>query len=65
MIWQMSDTLPAELLSSSHSPSALCVLSQVMDAATAARCLELLSASPDVTTLDLTGGAPELCPQFR
>lgn len=38
---------------------------EVMDAATADRCLELLAAAPSVHTLDLTGGAPELTPQFR
>ena len=32
---------------------------------TAKRCLELADASPSVTTLDLTGGAPELNPTFR
>ncbi|MCB9378084.1 MAG: arsenosugar biosynthesis radical SAM protein ArsS [Holophagales bacterium] len=30
-----------------------------------ARILELLARSPEVTTLDLTGGAPELHPGFR
>ena len=29
------------------------------------RCLHLLRRSPAVHTLDLTGGAPELCPGFR
>ncbi|GBF96882.1 Fe-S oxidoreductase [Raphidocelis subcapitata] len=38
---------------------------EAMDAATAGRCLELLAAAPGVHTLDLTGGAPELTPQFR
>ncbi|KAI8473540.1 MAG: hypothetical protein J3K34DRAFT_410426 [Monoraphidium minutum] len=38
---------------------------EMMDAATADRCLELLAAAPSVHTLDLTGGAPELTPQFR
>ena len=36
-----------------------------MDAATAGRCLELLARNPRLATLDLTGGAPELCPEFR
>lgn len=36
-----------------------------MTAATAERVLELLARSPGVTTLDLTGGAPELNPSFR
>lgn len=31
----------------------------------AQRCIELLDASTCVRTVDLTGGAPELCPQFR
>ena len=36
-----------------------------MDAKTAARVIELLAADPGIGTLDLTGGAPELCEQFR
>jgi radical SAM/Cys-rich protein len=36
-----------------------------MDAATAGRCLELLARDPGLARLDLTGGAPELCAQFR
>lgn len=36
-----------------------------MTAETAARCLELLKQSPEITTLDITGGAPELNPNFR
>lgn len=36
-----------------------------MSAETAARCLELLQQSPAITTLDITGGAPELNPNFR
>ncbi len=36
-----------------------------MDARTAGRVLELLARSPAVTTVDLTGGAPELNPEFR
>jgi radical SAM/Cys-rich protein len=36
-----------------------------MTVETAARCLELLKNSPEVTTLDITGGAPELNPHFR
>lgn len=39
--------------------------SESMSASVAARCLELLQSSPSVTTLDLTGGAPELNPEFR
>ena len=38
---------------------------EVMSQVTAARVIELLAASPGVTTLDITGGAPELCPSFR
>ena len=29
------------------------------------RCIELIKSSPSVTTLDITGGAPELNAQFR
>jgi radical SAM/Cys-rich protein len=36
-----------------------------MDAATVDRCLRLLADAPGVHTLDITGGAPELTPQFR
>jgi len=36
-----------------------------MDGATAERVLAVLGASPDVHTVDLTGGAPELNPHFR
>ena len=39
--------------------------SEMMTAATATRALALLAASPSVTTMDLTGGAPELNPSFR
>ncbi|KAL7526835.1 hypothetical protein ACHAXR_001673 [Thalassiosira sp. AJA248-18] len=38
---------------------------ETMSADIAARCLELLQNSPNVDTLDLTGGAPELNGQFR
>ncbi|KIZ06859.1 Fe-S oxidoreductase [Monoraphidium neglectum] len=38
---------------------------EMMDAATVDRCLELLASAPGVHTLDITGGAPELIPQFR
>jgi len=38
---------------------------EAMDAATAGRVLALLERSPWVGTLDLTGGAPELHPEFR
>mmetsp|Transcript_20072 Transcript_20072/g.55806 ORF Transcript_20072/g.55806 Transcript_20072/m.55806 type:complete len:532 (-) Transcript_20072:710-2305(-) len=38
---------------------------EMMTADTAARCLELLKNTPSVTTLDITGGAPELNKHFR
>jgi radical SAM/Cys-rich protein len=38
---------------------------ETMDARTVARALELLAGDRGVETLDLTGGAPELHPQFR
>jgi radical SAM/Cys-rich protein len=37
---------------------------EIMTPATAERVLELLRVSPGVDTVDLTGGAPELCPSF-
>jgi radical SAM/Cys-rich protein len=39
--------------------------SESMDARTAARVLELLASNQRLAALDLTGGAPELCAQFR
>lgn len=38
---------------------------EIMTAETAARVIELLDASAAVTTVDITGGAPELNPSFR
>ncbi len=38
---------------------------EIMTAATAARVIELLAASPSIRTIDITGGAPELNPNFR
>jgi radical SAM/Cys-rich protein len=38
---------------------------EMMTAETAAQCLRLLEHSPSVTTLDITGGAPELNAHFR
>ena len=38
---------------------------EMMTADTAARCLELLKNTPTITTLDITGGAPELNENFR
>ena len=32
---------------------------------TAAACLRLLQSTPSITTLDITGGAPELNANFR
>ena len=38
---------------------------EMMTAKTAAQCLELLRTTPSITTLDITGGAPELNDNFR
>jgi hypothetical protein len=38
---------------------------EIMQAAMVDRLLELLAAAPDIHTVDLTGGAPELNPHFR
>lgn len=38
---------------------------ETMSRAVAERVIELMAASPTVTTLDITGGAPELNAQFR
>jgi radical SAM/Cys-rich protein len=38
---------------------------EIMRGETVARILELLADAPDVHTVDLTGGAPELNPHFR
>lgn len=38
---------------------------EMMTAETAAQCLELLKNTPSITTLDITGGAPELNANFR
>ncbi len=38
---------------------------EAIDGPTAERVLQVLAASPGVEVLDLTGGAPELNPQFR
>ncbi|TAN07178.1 MAG: radical SAM/Cys-rich domain protein [Rhodanobacteraceae bacterium] len=38
---------------------------EIMQEATVARVLELIADAPDVHTVDLTGGAPELNPHFR
>ena len=39
--------------------------SEMMREEVAARVLELLAASPSIRTVDITGGAPELNPNFR
>jgi radical SAM/Cys-rich protein len=38
---------------------------EIMPAEIARRVMELLAASPGITTVDITGGAPELNPNFR
>jgi len=38
---------------------------ELMTHAIAQRCIELLDSSPTIHTLDITGGAPELCPEFE
>lgn len=38
---------------------------EMMTSETAAQCLELLKTTPSITTLDITGGAPELNENFR
>jgi len=36
-----------------------------MDRATLERCVEIIAATPTITTVDITGGAPEMNPHFR
>jgi len=38
---------------------------EIMKADVARRSMQLLAASPSITTVDITGGAPELNPNFR
>ena len=38
---------------------------EMMNRATADRCLELIRNSPSIEVVDLTGGAPEMCREFR
>lgn len=38
---------------------------EMMTAETASQCLQLLKSTPSITTLDITGGAPELNEHFR
>ncbi|VEU36265.1 unnamed protein product [Pseudo-nitzschia multistriata] len=48
-----------------HVESSPLMTAEMMTAETAARCLELLKNTPSITTLDITGGAPELNKHFR
>ena len=48
-----------------HVESSPLRVDETMSSSVAARCLHLLQTTPSVTTLDLTGGAPELNPTFR
>ncbi|QDZ24765.1 radical SAM/Cys-rich domain-containing protein [Chloropicon primus] len=52
------------LLWSSHVNSSP-ARTEMMDRETAERVLALIPSSPSIKTLDLTGGAPELCDSFR
>jgi radical SAM/Cys-rich protein len=36
-----------------------------MDKATLQKCLDIIAAVPSITTVDITGGAPEMNPHFR
>ena len=38
---------------------------EMLDRKTAEQCLNIIRNSPAITTLDITGGAPELNSQFR
>jgi radical SAM/Cys-rich protein len=40
------------------------IRTEEMDRATAERCIEILAAHPEIAKLDITGGAPELNPNF-
>jgi sulfatase maturation enzyme AslB (radical SAM superfamily) len=48
-----------------HVESSPLRISETMSPEVAARCLQLLQTTSTITTLDLTGGAPELNAQFR
>lgn len=48
-----------------HVESSPLRTAEMMTAETAAQCLKLLVATPSITTLDITGGAPELNASFR
>lgn len=38
---------------------------EMMNRETAEKCMDILENSPSIHTVDLTGGAPELCSEFR
>jgi len=38
---------------------------EIMTKETMQRCLEIIASTPSITTIDLTGGAPEMNPNFR
>ncbi len=38
---------------------------EIMTRETMSQCLEVMRTNPDITTVDLTGGAPEMNPDFR
>jgi radical SAM/Cys-rich protein len=38
---------------------------EMMSREVADKCIELAASSPDITLIDITGGAPELCDEFR
>jgi radical SAM/Cys-rich protein len=48
-----------------HVESSPLRTAEMMTAETAAQCLQLLRTTPSITTLDITGGAPELNANFR
>ena len=48
-----------------HVESSPMRTSEMMTTDTVVQCLELLKATPSITTLDITGGAPELNANFR
>jgi len=48
-----------------HVESSPLRIEEMMTADTAAQCLNLLKNTPSITTLDITGGAPELNKNFR
>lgn len=48
-----------------HVESSPRKIKEQMDKKTVDRCLEIISHSPNITTVDITGGAPELNANFR